>query len=221
MPDDYFKWSEYVAEVKKLLPIEANRVGIGNTAGDYLDSLIVQAVLDLQRVIPSYRLNHETIYHPSDMVREGLTMKLIKPPQSSFRGLSIFKIDPDTGEVTRYHGEPYPYADRFNLINGVVPSNDGVARYSIADDGRTMYVYPMPEEENWFVSMFWDGQKFTFGADDRVPFPLQSALAVSYFVKANTSLEVEDDIGNKRDYKDDYEKQKPKLYIDDKERRGS
>ena len=149
--NDYYTWSEYVAEVNKLLPIEASRVGVGAT--DYRTSLIRQGVIDLQRVIPSFRVNHETIYYPEDLVREGWAMRGVKPPQSAFKSLSIFRIK--DGELySRNHGEAYPWRDRFDLIYGKVASNDRLCRYAIDDQGYTFYVYPMDEEQCWMVSMF-------------------------------------------------------------------
>ena len=216
---DYYTWSEFVAEVKKLLPIESQRIGVGSTATDYLTSLIRQGAIDLQRAIDGFKINHETIYHREDMVQEGLAMRLVKPPQSAFRGLSIFRND--AGEiVSRFDGVAYPWAKRFDLINGVVPSNDGVCRYSIDDAGYTCYVYPMPEDQDLMVSLFWDGQKFDFKDDEQVPFSEAAALAVSYFVRSNTSLEVEDGMQNSTKYAELFERQKTKLYIDDKDKRG-
>jgi hypothetical protein len=70
------------------------------------------------------------------------------------------------------------------------------------------------------VSLFWDGQKLDFQDDEQVPFSEAAALAVSYFVKGNTASEVEDSIQNAAYWMDRYEKQKPKLYLDDKAKRG-
>lgn len=216
---DYYTWAEYVAEVKKLLPIEAQRVGIGTTATDYLTSLIRQAVIDLQRVIPGFQLRHETIYDQSDLVREGMAMRGVKPPQSSFKDLSIFRVTDDQ-IGSRFHSVPHPWEKRFDLVYSRTASNDGSARHCIDPEGSTFYVYPIPEGENWKVSMFWNGQKLNFRDEEQVPFTEASCLAVMYFVKAHTSAEVEDNVQNKIDYKREYELQKPKLYISDKESRG-
>lgn len=219
MSNDYYTWAEFVAEVKKLLPIEAQRIGVGAT--DYLTSLIRQGVIDLQRVIPGFTVNHETIYNPNDLVREGYAMRGVKPPQSAFRDLSIFRIPEDhTEEVIRRHGIAHPWSGRFDLISGDVPTNDDKARYCIDPQGYTFYVYPMNEDEDWLVSLFWDGQKLDFQDDEQVPFSEAAALAVSYFVQAKTSMTADDSIQNKDAYMRDYELQKPKLYLDDKAKRG-
>ena len=222
---DYYTWAEFVAEVKKLLPIEAQRVGVGTTATDYLTSLIRQAVIDLQRVVPGFQINHETLYHPEDLVAEGHAMRGVKPPQSAFRSLSLTNIytdDEDVQQILRWPGIPHPWGGRFDLVNGLVPVNDGNCRYSIDNAGYTFYVYPVPttDGECWLVSMFWDGQKLDFQDDEQVPFSEAAALAVSYFVKGNTAPEVEDSIQNGAYWMDRYEKQKPKLYLDDKAKRG-
>ena len=217
---DYYTWSEFVAEVKKLLPIESQRIGVGSTATDYLTSLIRQGAIELQRVIDGFKINHETIYFRDDMAQEGLAMRLTKPPQSAFRGLSIFRNE-DGAIVSRFHSVSYPWEKRFDLINGLVPSNDGVCRYSIDPGGYTCYVYPTPDDQDLMVSLFWDGQKFDFKDDEQVPFSEPAALAVSYFVKANTSIEVEDGIQNSVRFQEMFERQKTKLYIDDKAKRGT
>lgn len=220
---DYYTWAGFVAEVRKLLPIEAQRIGVGTTATDYLTSLIRQAVIDLQRVIPGFCINHETLYYADDLVAEGHCMRGVKPPQSGFKSLSIcntYTDDDDERVIDRYPGVPYPWEKRFDLINGQVAVNDAKCRYAIDSAGYTFYVYPFPKEECWIVSMFWDGQKLDFQDDEQVPFSEAAALAVSYFVKANTSLEVEDGIPAADKYQERYEKQKTKLFLDDKAKRG-
>lgn len=203
----------------KLMPIEAQRIGVGSTATDYRTSLVRQAVIDLQRVIPGYRLNHETIYYADDLVREGLAMRGVKPSQSAFKSLSIFRIT--DGECdARFNGVPHEWKDRLKLVHGTAEVNDKQARYSIDDAGYTFYVYPMPEDETWFVSMFWDGQKLDFQDGEQVPFDEPAALAVSYFVMANTAIQVKDDLAKNERFMRLYEMQKPKLYLSDKQRRG-
>jgi hypothetical protein len=204
----------------KLLPIEAQRVGIGNTATDYRTSLIRQAVIELQRIIPSYKINHETIYYPEDLVREGLAVRGVRPPQSVFKDLSIFRLTDGVCDA-RFAGVPHEWSRRFELVHGSVCVNDKQCRYSMDPSGnRTFYIYPMPENEAWFVSMFWDGTKLEFQDDDQVPFTEATARAVALFVKANAASDVEDDLQKKKDAADEFEKMKPKLYIDDKETRG-
>lgn len=206
----------------KLLPIEAQRVGVGSTATDYRDSLIRQAVIELQRIIPGYRINHETIYYPGDLVQEGLAKRGTRPPQSIFKDLTIFRIN-SSGECdARHAGVPHDWNLRLELVHGSVCVNDKQCRFSMDPSGnRTFYIYPMPEDENWLVSMFWDGQKLDFQDDEQVPFTEAAARAVALFVKANSASDVEDDIQKKRDAAEEFEKMKPKLFIDDKESRGA
>lgn len=216
--EDYYTWAEFIAEVKKLLPIDAARVGVG--AEDYLTSLIRQACIDLQRVVPGFCINHETIYYPNDVAREGMAVRLVKPPQSKFRGLSIFKLK-DGVVDSRYHAVPHPYENRFDLINASVAVNDGDARYSIDHAGYTLYAYPIPNDDtDWYISMFWDGQKLDFQDGEHVPFTEAAALAVSYFVRKETHQEVEAALPESARSDVKYREQKTKLYLDDKERRG-
>lgn len=219
MPQDYYTWSQYVEKVKELLPIEAQRVGVGNTATNYLTSLIRLAVIDLQRTIPGFKNNHETIYGTSDLVREGFALRGVLPPGAEFESLSVFMTEDDECKY-RMHGVAFDWNKRFDLINGVVPVNDGNCRYAIDPAGHTFYVYPMPEEQCWALSLFWNGHKLDFGADDRVPFDEASILAVSYFVKDNTSVEVEDSLPNSNSFSVKYQREKSRLYLDDKKRRG-
>ena len=222
MSEDYYTWAEFKEEVLKLLPLDRKRIGettaTGDTASDFLNSLMVQAVIQLQRVIPSFRTNHETIYYPEDMVREGMACRISKPPQSAFRDLSLFRINEDE-TVDRHQGVPYSWANRFDLVNGAVPSNDSDAHYSIEPSGATLYVYPMPENECWLVSLFWNGQKVDFDDEEKVPFSQAAALAVSYFVKANTSMEIEDGVSAAEKYLKLFGDEKTRLYIDRKSTR--
>lgn len=219
MENDYFTWSEFVAEVKKLLPIEARRVGVGTSATDYLSSLIMQAVIDLQGAVPGFRINHETIYYPDDMVIDGAAARLVKPPQSAFRGASLFRVK-DGAIDSNCEAIAHPYESRFDLIGGRVATNDGLARYSIDHAGYTMYVYPVPVDEGWHVSLRWDGQKFDFQDDEQVPFSQRAAQVVAYYVKAHTNAEVESSLPDSQRSEIKYARGKTALYLDDKEKRG-
>lgn len=217
MPNDYYTWSEFVGEVKKLLPIESQRVGVNAT--DYLNSLIRQAVIDLQRVVPGFCIGHETIYYKADMVQEGSASRFVLPPQCKFRDMTMF-TDLDDGSCQRNPVKHFSWDDRFALIEGSVAVNSGVGFCSVDMAGKTAYVYPTPIDEEWNVSFFWDGTKLDFKDEEQVPLTEAAALAVSYFVKGHTSLEAEDNASSMSAYLALYAQQKTKLYLDWKDSRG-
>ena len=213
---DYYTWSQFVAEVKKLIPLEAQRKGVGSSADDFLLSYIRQAVIQLQNIVDAFRIGHETIYEISDLVQEGLALKGIKPPQSAIRNIVFFQRFND--HFDRYESESYPWSKRSDLTGGHVPVNDNIAKVAIDPQGYSFYIYPTPKEgEEWAVSMTWDGKKLDFKDDELVPFTEQMALAVAYFAAANVALYSDEDSAKFDRYITMYEREKPRLFISAKE----
>lgn len=59
-----YTWQEFNDEVRLLLPLDNER----DNAQDIIDREIRNAVIDLQGFISRYRVGHETVYCPNDMV---------------------------------------------------------------------------------------------------------------------------------------------------------
>lgn len=225
MTQDYYTWAQFVAEVKKLIPLEAQRKGVGTSADDFLLGYIRQAVIQLQDISDELRVGHESIYELYDLVQEGRALRGTKPPQSAIRNAVFFRRNDDGTTTTdptydRFEADTYSWSRRQDLIDGIVPVNEQKCQLAIDPHGYTFYIYPAPdseEEEEWALSLTWDGKKLDFKDEDKTPFTEQMALAVAYFVAANSALQVSENTALFEKYMLLYENQKPKLYLSGKE----
>jgi hypothetical protein len=207
-PQNY-TWAQFVDAVLGMLTVDASRLGSGFLevttvnglrrlqAGDYRLAMLRQGVIQLQGVMESYRLNHETLYLPStDLVTEGCASRGVKPPQSVIRDVWLAQIHTDatTGQqsCTRFPTRAWPWEDRFSLVNGKVPVNDGQGVFCIDPQGYTFYVYP-EVFDCWMLSIHWDGLKLDFKDAEETPFDEATVGAVAEYVKAKISREVEHD----------------------------
>jgi hypothetical protein len=186
---DWLTWSEFKDEVLGLLPLDKDRIIQGDDDGTFLEKQIRLAAIDLQNFIPVYRFNHETIYVPSDFVTEGSASRAVLPPQAKIRETWLF----DTSSETRHPVSPFDWESRFELINGFESVADNRGRMAIDPGAYTFYVYP-EVTEGWILSLWWDGLKEEFNADDATPFTFETADAASEFVLGQLARVVERDM---------------------------
>lgn len=86
-----YTWEQFVSAVQDLITVDAKRGGLGA----YRPAILRQAVIDIQRGIDEYRINHETVYQPQDLVEEGQCSHGVKPPQSVIRDVQLIRIATD------------------------------------------------------------------------------------------------------------------------------
>lgn len=190
-------WSQFKANVRLLCPVDANRFGVGTGATNYLDQLIKQAVIDIQNFVPFYRSGNETIYMPDDLVEDGLA-SVGELPDGAYP-IEAFYVK--TGSTcVRQPLWSYDYGSRYDLVCG----NPRIinCQFAIAIDdrqSRNFYVFPKVEEGRE-VSLFWDGVKTDYADSETVPFDEQVELAVSLFVKAAITREVDKDLAMAASY---------------------
>lgn len=95
-------WGEFVGMVKDLMTVDSDRAG----TEAYVRAIIRQGTINVQQSIDEYRINHETVYQPQDLVREGRASKGVKPPQSVIKDVQLIKIltNPDGTPISEIPG---------------------------------------------------------------------------------------------------------------------
>jgi len=196
---DYYTWDEFKEAVRSFMYVDANRLGLQDTTSDtgavvpgYISMMIRQGVIDLQRFIPAFRKQHETLYYPEDLVVEGLAGRGVLPPFAKVTDAYLFSFDNDS----RYPITEFGWESRHELTNGMESLNDNNGRICIEPDAYKFYVYPVVTG-NLVLSLNWDAQldsgKSDFQGAELVPFPEDAAFAVAEFVKGHIRREVERD----------------------------
>lgn len=190
-------WAQFKANVRLLLPVDANRFGVGTGATNYLDQLIKQGVIDIQNFVPYYRNGNETIYMPDDLAEDGLA-SVGELPDGAYP-VEAFYVK--TGSTcVRQPLWPYDYSARHDLICGNPRITN--CQFAIAIDdrqGRNFYVFPKVEVGRE-MSLFWDGVKTDYQDSETVPFDEQVEMAVAMFVKAALAREVDKDLAMSMSY---------------------
>lgn len=199
MPNDVQKytWSQFVAAVLALLPVDSQRIG---PVQPYILLLIRQAVIECQTMVPWLRTGHENLYQGGDFVGEGWASRAALPPQARIKDAYLVAYDRDcTGKpqspahCKRYKLHDFPWSRRMGLINAGVPTNGGHGYISFDGQSETFYVYPAVRD-TYNVSIFWDGLKVNFQPNEMTPFDEQMTLVVADYVKSRTSREIDKDI---------------------------
>lgn len=221
-----YTWSEFVAAINALLPIDSNRMG----SVPALIALWTRvAVIELQNYIGLYRKGHETLFLASDFTLEGFACRAAMPPQAHIQDAFFVVYDAPCGHpptppaqavkssCQRYPLSAFDWANRMALVHGKVATNGGVAVISIDPQANTFYVYPGIKDCQ-AVSVFWEGLKVEFQDDDQTPFDEQMTMVVADYVKARISREVDKDLPLHESYYDSYTKGRTLLYLNAKER---
>lgn len=216
-----YTWAQFVAAVDPLLTVDADRAG----TSDFKLATLRQGVIHLQNLLPGYRKRHETIYRPEDCVYEGKASKGIKPPESALRDCWLCAIQTrnaecgvrsgtptETGKASRRPVTPWPWAKRMEMVHGRIPVNDGVGCIAVDPEGYEFYVYPAIYD-GWMFSMFWDGLKLDFKADEETPFDELFVGAVKNWVKAEFAREVEKDLAGHQSYMQSHVNDRRNLYL--------
>lgn len=189
-----YTWQEFLAAVGGFLTVDRNRSG--SNFDSYKLQIIRQALHILQNLVEQYQLNHEIIYEPQDTVLEGMASRFVKPPQSVLRNIflaSTCQADNGTSQCRRFECEPFPWKDRFALVQGRIPLNSGRGKFAVDPQGYTAYVYPAVYD-CWLMSVHYDGLKLDYKDNEETPYDEVTAGAVAWFLKAHIAMETEHNI---------------------------
>lgn len=108
-------WSDYVTQVDAHLVTDATRRGLET----FRDRFLRNAVIDLQRFIPGYRVGNTTTYQVADVVAVGSAHLVAFPAGARPTAVYIIDTDPAADSATqRYRLDFYPWLKRQALIDG-------------------------------------------------------------------------------------------------------
>jgi hypothetical protein len=219
MPEDWYKWSEFCELSRAFMPLEKQRLALQDSNGTpgYISNQIRQAVIDLQKYIPAFLKNHETIYDPEDFATDGSASVGTAPPSAAVK--EFWVCNTETG--ARYPTTMFPYARRYELIHGTLEIPDQHARVAMASGGR-FWVYPVIQP-GFCLVIKWDGigttnVKLDFKDDELVPFTEDAAKAVAHFVKAEVCREIDKDYTGYDSHLRSYLTARKDIYLNNKEK---
>jgi hypothetical protein len=210
-------WAEFKAVVLELLSTDGTRMG----AEDLVNRHIRAACLDLQHYIPYYTMGHDVVYEADDTVRHGEASLCTLQPTLRLHDTFIVTsgTDSETGDAVerRTPLDPYPWKNRYDLVNGGVGLNDQRGKISIEPRGSLFYVYPaipdpVPDGETWQIHTRMDGVLLDIEDTDNTLFDEPAALAVSLWVKSYLARDVERDAGIHASYWAQYQAERKKLF---------
>lgn len=216
----WMTWEEFNELVDSLCPLESKRIfgEMDGTSSVYYRKQIRQAVLDLQKFIPEYQKNHETIYFEQDVTKDGMASVGALPPMSQFESAWYYSVD----RQFRYPVKQVPWEARFdmttkefqdtlnsqyitltaasatalamtttiNALKSAGRQHAGIMAISPKHD--QFYCFPHIQNE-WILSLFWDGVKVDWRDEEMVPYGEDTAQAVAYWVQAQFALYIERD----------------------------
>ena len=173
------KFNAFKVIVLDNLGPDAARTGQGLEA--LRDRSIVNAMVDLQRFIKSLRLHNTAAYTAGDMTADGRCHTgNLEVGMSPTEWWIVSVEDTDI----RYRLDPYPYADRFDLINGYVP--DERYHYSIGADNSGFIIHPAVKAGVTTLEIIYDGIKTSWASGDDLSdlWTAATAEAVGEYTKA-------------------------------------
>lgn len=221
MDGDWYTWKEFCDLARELMPLEKQRLDLQDSedgAPGHLTLQIRQAVIDLQRFIPAYLKNHESIYDPEDFALDGSASRGATPPGALLKEFWVFNTE--TG--VRHPVISFPHERRHELIHGMANVADQQARLALDPHGETFWVYPAVEP-GWCLVMNWDAKgttniKLDFKDDEKVPFGEDAAKAVSEYAHAQIARIVDRDLAMHESWMRSYLTSRKDLYLESKDK---
>ena len=145
------------------------------------DRAIVNAMVDLQRFVKALRLHNIEGYTAAQLTLDGRchTGSLaVGMRPTEWWIVSVADTD------TRYRLDPYAYADRFDLINGLVP--DERYYHALSDDGIGFIIHPALKLGVTELEVVYEGIKTVWNNADVMAdaWTAAEAEAVAEYTKA-------------------------------------
>lgn len=183
-------YAAFVAIVLENLPIEADRRGLEI----FRARVIRNAVVDLQRYIPSYRRDHTTTYNAANLQVEENGMLGNLPEGAIPTAFWIISTKEDSaGDAhplcNRNRLDFWPWVNRSHLFCAATCDRRLYA-YALAPSGRMFAIHPAVNDETYLL-LVWDGLKSDFADVDSVVWPAEAAEAVAAYVKCRILLEID------------------------------
>ena len=193
-------WAQYTTQFRKHL-MQYNRM---QGVQDFIDLAIRTATADLQRALPWYQVNYDTVMVPALCTTDGYTMSCDLPQGSNFKfSVSNGTDEADLREISWYD------LDTYRL--GKSPADDRV--FAVKSAGRKFTMAP-PLNDDETLRVRYDGVKYDYTDSDTVPFDSLFIEAASHCVLADLSRRVDNDQDTYMSFMRSYGRLKAKLMAD-------
>lgn len=181
---------EFKTAVRDLITVDGARYGVSLGSAKYFDRQVTAALLDLQSYIPQLREGHLEKFKKFDTEEDGEASTGTIPDRALITDAYYVT---KTCHCIRRPFVPYPWSSRFDLFCGKPKIQNWQYFFSVDDFGDRFVIFPKLSDtsELW---MYWNGVKGTFLDADVVKFGDEEAQAVSYYVKAHITREVDKDL---------------------------
>jgi len=214
-------WSEFQESVRTLLTVDAQRKGAG--IQNYIDSVILSGVIELQQYIPSLRsMNRDTFYYDQLKPSKHIEMQGIQQGFTNGRSkiTKAVVLKPQGESVVAIELNRWPWEKRNSLAMECL-SDCRSARFpgKIMDCKRhnnSFYLYPSLSEDELLV-LDWEGVKTNFTESDETPYDHRVIKVVSDYAKAHIVREVDKDLQLYKEYYGMYIKERSVLFLDEKD----
>ena len=173
-------WAEFRQEVIILLGVDYRR----NTLRAYIDQLMRQALVDIQRHIQEYRTGHVTVFGPDELQIHGTASIGRLPSQAHIEQLRFRS----TGYICR--DTPLDQGDWEKRHSLACCSN--AYQFAVDPVSNSFWVNPQVTPGSQVV-LYWNGRKSTWNNADEVNFDPEVALLVSEFVMSHLESKINRD----------------------------
>lgn len=130
------KWSEFKAEVEKLLGPNRNRMG----AEELVPAQITQAIIDCQYKVEALRYGHESLFTAASVTDSGKASFGTIPNDIRIR--EIWLSREESGSVVEREARLVSWKSRVAMVNGTACLNDGNPLIAISPTRTQFAVYP-------------------------------------------------------------------------------
>lgn len=207
------KWSEFKAQVRTNLLVDADRKGRG--IQNYINQLMISGVINLQDYIDAFKSRNVNTFFASDMlaVPSGRNSSEVQfsPTHATINSVVVSGlVDPDESERWYSYVEIVPWSARHTVTNGCPERNSSYSGRVTFGDGKMYLCSPLVDDQKLYV--YWSGIKQKYDDDDLVIYDDASAKAVSDYIKAHLNREVDKDVKLYESYMQMYSKQRQELH---------
>jgi len=219
-------WSEFKADVKTLLTVDANRLG----TTDFTDRFIIAGTEAVLSHVPFYRGIKTTRYNNiatagvKPLTIEGNASAGGLPNQANvIQAWVITDADEDASVTDSSHSEcirypliPYSYSNKQDLICDT-PRMERSQGYMAIGKAGDFYIYPSLVDKE-ILELTWEGERADHLDTDPVPYDSPVAECVAEYVKAHVKREVDHDLKLFESYFASFRRKRRDLYLNTRSR---
>ena len=178
-------WAEIKAGVNELLLEDGPRIG----TEQFIERTLRAGAVNLQKYVPGFAVGHQTLIPAASFAVDGACNVGSLP--ESCKPVQVFQVDTDEsdadspGKCNRVELDRFPWLKRMGLVCDTICPEGNRGFYAVGPDLRTIYVYPLLDNQNLLV--VYDGINFAFDDADETPFqPVDSVIrALAFYVRAD------------------------------------